>query len=105
MTKTKTITTSILSLTVISLMFTGAMQSQAYAVPLTIQSASAEWTAVHGGVNITGLGTNEVHWGIPVSEDAGLNRSSQRASRSWRSKTFSILNILGGGWSSFFSSA
>jgi hypothetical protein len=47
-------------------MFTGAMQ--AYAAPLTIDAASAEWTAVDGGVNISGLGTNEVRWGIPFND-------------------------------------
>jgi len=59
--------TSILSLTVISLIFTGGMQSQANAITLTIDSASAKWTAVSGGTAITGINTDEVRWGIPVS--------------------------------------
>lgn len=59
--------TSILSLTVISLIFTGGLQSQANAITLTIDPASAEWIAVSGGVNIIGLNTDEVRWGIPVT--------------------------------------
>ncbi len=66
MTKTKIITTSILSLTVISLMFTGAMQAQAtHEKTLTINPASAIWTAITGGNNISGLTTDTVRWGNP----------------------------------------
>ena len=59
--------TSILFLTVISLIFTGGLQSQADAISLKITSAIAKWTAVSGGTGITGLNTDEVRWGTPAT--------------------------------------
>ena len=65
MIKIRTIMTSILSLTVVSLIFTGAIQSPAYAATLTVDALDAMWTATNGGLNISGLGTEEVRWGTP----------------------------------------
>jgi len=67
MTLRKTLMTSILSLTVISLIFTAGLQSQANAIALNITAVTAQWTAVSGGTAITGINTDEVRWGIPVS--------------------------------------
>lgn len=49
-----------------SLMVGSALHSQ-----ISVTDIDAEWTSVTGGVNVTGLGTSEIRWGITNGQQSG----------------------------------
>lgn len=48
--------------------FSASLALPAFAVEISIDEVTGNWTSVDGGTDVTGVGTNEIRWGTPSNE-------------------------------------